>query len=105
MVETTARTIGRLVEHGVGLKGLDLAYKMLALGNQIKSRQRLDPATRSLAADASLFRNPLVILAGGCAGLTGKDLEMVQILPRALSGFRGAVGLGRHKLRHRRDSR
>jgi len=91
MVETAARTIGRLAENGVALQGLDLAHKMLVLGDHVKSGPRPKGDTRR---GTPTFRTPLVILAGGCAGLTGKARDMVQILPRALAGFRGALVSG-----------
>jgi hypothetical protein len=89
MVGTAAITIGRLAECGAAIKGLGVASRMLALGKRVKTGRAPDSVPQ-----VDGFRMPLVILAGGCAGLTGKDLEMVEILPRALAGFRGTLVSG-----------
>jgi tetratricopeptide (TPR) repeat protein len=90
MVQTTAATIARLVASGVSIKGAEQASRILALGEQVKSGKRGGPK----GDEAPLFRSPLVILAGGCGDLIGKDLEMVKILPCALAGFRGTLVSG-----------
>jgi ppGpp synthetase/RelA/SpoT-type nucleotidyltranferase len=94
MVGTAAKTIGRLVNRHVDLKGIDLACKMLAIGHQIKSGERPAKSEFMSSEEARFFRSPLVILAGGCAGLSDKELETVQILRRALADFRGVLVSG-----------
>ncbi len=95
MIQSANKPIEDFMRESVELNGLRMLDKLLKLGWWIKAgRAEREKSEWRPAAAAVSFRPPVLILAGGCAGLESWRASRLGDLKDALASFRGAMVSG-----------
>ncbi|MEK7405373.1 MAG: hypothetical protein AAB225_09715, partial [Acidobacteriota bacterium] len=95
MIQSANKPIEDFMRASVELNGLRMLDKLLKLGWWIKAgREEREKSEWRPAAAAVSFRPPVLILAGGCAGLESWRASRLADLKDALASFRGTIVSG-----------